>query len=215
MPEWDELFKEEEFRLKEPNKAVVELAKIFKSRNFKKILDLGCGTGRHLIYLAKQGFKVYGSDVSGRGLHYAKKWLEKEGLKAITVKSDMTAIPHPDAFFDAVISIYVIYHNTLDNIKKALSEIHRVLRSNGLVFLIFMSKQHYRYGKGKMIEKDTFISSVGIDVGIPHHFSDRIEVESLMQCFKIIEVNLNKYVDENQNFHVHWKVLAEKSNDKT
>jgi ubiquinone/menaquinone biosynthesis C-methylase UbiE len=211
MPEWDELFKEEEFRLKEPNQSVVELVKIFKSRNFKKVFDLGCGTGRHLIYLAKQGFEVYGSDVSERGLSYAKRWLEKEGLDAIILKSDMTAIPQPDAFFDSVISIYVIYHNTLDNIKKAISEIHRVLRAGGLTLLIFMSKKHYRYGKGEMIEKGTFISSLGIDTGIPHHFSDRDEVETLMKSFKIIKINLKKYVDENQNLHAHWQVLAEKT----
>jgi len=135
MPEWDELFKEEEFRWAEPNQAVVELVKIFKSRNIKRILDLGCGTGRHLVYLAKQGFEVYGSDVSERGLSYAKRGLEKERLNAIILRSDMTVIPHPDTFFDAVISIYVIYHNTLDNIEKAVSEIRRVLKKNGYLVL--------------------------------------------------------------------------------
>lgn len=210
MPTWDELFKQEEFRWKEPYSRVIELAKLFKEKGFKKIYDLGCGTGRHLVYLAKEGFAVYGSDISETGLEYARRWLEQEELQAELKQSDMTTLPYPDAFFDALISIFVIYHATLDNMRKAIAEIHRVLRSGGLAFLTFPSKRSYRYGQGEEIEKDTFIPNVGPDAGIPHHFSDKEEIELLLGDFKILEIKLNEFISEHGRRHSHWEVLAER-----
>jgi len=66
MPTWDELFAQEEFRWKEPHERVVKLVPLLKGRGFHKIYDLGCGTGRHLGFLAHEGFEIYGSDILKR-----------------------------------------------------------------------------------------------------------------------------------------------------
>lgn len=55
MAVWNEFFKQEEFRWRNPDLNVVQLAKRLKERNALYVLDLGCGAGRHLVYLAKQG----------------------------------------------------------------------------------------------------------------------------------------------------------------
>ncbi len=41
-----------------------------------RILDLGCDAGRHLIYMAKQGFEAHGIDISETGLNLTKKGLK-------------------------------------------------------------------------------------------------------------------------------------------
>ena len=38
-----------------------------------KILDIGCGKGRHCFILSKKGLKVDGIDLSSRNINYAKK----------------------------------------------------------------------------------------------------------------------------------------------
>jgi 2-polyprenyl-3-methyl-5-hydroxy-6-metoxy-1,4-benzoquinol methylase len=43
---------------------------------------LGCGSGRHVVYLAKNGFEVYGIDIAKSGIKIAKEWLKDEKLKA-------------------------------------------------------------------------------------------------------------------------------------
>ena len=43
---------------------------------------MGCGTGRHTLYLAKQGFQVYGVDIAEEGIKIAKQWLKENNLKA-------------------------------------------------------------------------------------------------------------------------------------
>ncbi len=210
MPEWDELFNREEFRWKEPYGGLVEVVSKFKERGVKKIYDLGCGTGRHLVYLAKQGFSMYGADISDTGLSYTYKWLEEEGLKAELVNSDMTEILYPDEFFDVVISIFVMYHNTLDNIEKTVGEIYRVLKPKGLAFVNLNSKRDRKYGHGEEIEKDTFITSVSADAGVLHHFFDEESARELFDDFDILSIKLSERKLEGTKLHSNWDILAEK-----
>ena len=91
---------------------------IFKKGNYEKILDLGCGTGKHSIFLAKQGFSVYATDISTTGINIAKKKAKSLGLNNIHFKQhDMRRIPFADSFFDAVVCTWTIYHGTLNEIR--------------------------------------------------------------------------------------------------
>ena len=47
----------------------------------RKILDIGCGTGRHSIELARRGFKVTGIDLSESMINKARSNAKKENLK--------------------------------------------------------------------------------------------------------------------------------------
>lgn len=61
-------------RLKKPVPFVVEALPLFKDHKVKTVLDLGCGMGRHCIYLAAEGFRVIGVDISTSALKTAKAW---------------------------------------------------------------------------------------------------------------------------------------------
>ena len=97
----------------------------------RRVLDLGCGGGRHLVYLASQGFETFGTDVDSHGLARARSWLEQEGLPAHLAVADMAAPPYPDGFFDAVVSMYVIHHNLVDGILRTLAGVRCVLQPGG------------------------------------------------------------------------------------
>lgn len=206
---WNQLFDREGFRWREPHERMGECVELLRDRGFHRILDLGCGAGRHLVYLAKQEFEVYGIDISETGLEHARRWLARERLVAYLSKSDMTQIPFPDGIFDGLISLYVIHHNTLENMRKTVAEIHRVLRPGGLAFLTLLAKRNERPGQGMEIEPDTFIHDAGPDCGVPHHYSDRGEVEELLRGFRILKLDLAEKVDE-EGRHSHWEVLVEK-----
>lgn len=211
MTYWDEILKRPEYGSEEPYSSVVELVPILERRNVRRILDLGCGAGRHLVYLSKCGFEMYGVDISDFGLEEARRRLRQARLKAELKKSDMTTIPYPDGFFDAVISFWVIYHNTLKGMRGTISELYRVLNKDGLTFLTFQSKRSYKYKKGQEVEKDTFILEEGPEKGIPHHFSDKEEIEELLNGFDILRLNLDEFTDGKGNLNSHWEVLAEKT----
>ncbi len=210
MPTWDELFKREEFRAREPYHGVLRFAKLLKEKGLRRVLDLGCGAGRHLVYLAREGFQVHGIDIAETGLEHARRWLEREGLTAELKRSDMAEIPYPDRFFDAAISIAVIYHGTLEKMRRTIGEVHRVLRPGGLALLTFKSKRSFRYGRGVEIEPDTFIPDIGEDAGVPHHYSDRDEVEALLKGFRILEINHMERIFQGGHHSSYWEVWVEK-----
>lgn len=70
----------------------------------KKILDIGCGTGRHSIELAKRGYNVTGIDLSETQLERAKELAARIGVQADFIKKDARELDYTEDF-DLVIMI--------------------------------------------------------------------------------------------------------------
>ena len=209
MATWNELFTREEFRWKNPHEQVIALVSKLRERGARRVLDLGCGAGRHTVYLAREEFEVWATDIAENGLAHTREWLAREHLSAELKQSDISQIPYPADFFDAVISIYVIYHKTYAGMQQAVAEIHRVLKRGGLALISLQSSRGWRHGQGKEIEPNTFILNVGADAGVPHHYSDLAEIADLFRQFVVRQVEQEEYY-EGSNRHSHWQVLVEK-----
>ena len=192
MPDWDDIFSEKGKVFTEPHQDMEKIVKLFEERGVKKILDIGSGTGRHLLYFAKKGFEIYGMDASSRGISIAKQWLSDENLKAEIILHRMEEkFPYEDKFFDAIISIQVIHHNRLKDILFTVSEIERVLKKGGIIFITF-PRLGNRLGRDdwelKEIEKGTFIPQAGQESGLPHHFFTLEEIHDVFNAFDLLEI---------------------------
>lgn len=174
-----------------------KLAEMLKESGLLRILDLGCGTGRHTIYFAESGFEVYGFDFSEHAIRRAKERLEKKKLRAYLQVGDMTKkFPYTDGFFDAVISTKVIHHATTKNIRRAVAEINRTLKQKGYFYTQVPSIERMpKYGtnpeKTKWIEPGTLVPTEGEEKGIPHHVFTRQEITNLLNnhSFEIKEIH--------------------------
>lgn len=62
------------------------------------IIDVGCGTGRHSIELAKRGYQITGIDLSESQLKRAKEKAEDQGLKIVFEKHDARNLPYKSKF---------------------------------------------------------------------------------------------------------------------
>jgi 2-polyprenyl-3-methyl-5-hydroxy-6-metoxy-1,4-benzoquinol methylase len=67
-----------------------------------KIIDIGCGTGRHSIELAKRGYKVTGIDLSESQLKYAKEKAKQSNLKIDFQRYDARKLPFKAEFDSAI-----------------------------------------------------------------------------------------------------------------
>ncbi len=68
----------------------------------KKILDIGCGTGRHAIELTKRGYQVTGIDLSEGQLKRAREKAEKESLSIPFLQQDARNLPFKKEFNAAI-----------------------------------------------------------------------------------------------------------------
>jgi cyclopropane fatty-acyl-phospholipid synthase-like methyltransferase len=68
------------------------------------ILDIGCGTGRHCVELARRGYKVTGVDMSAGMLAKAEEAAEEAGVKVRWIKRDATQFVS-DQQYDAAICL--------------------------------------------------------------------------------------------------------------
>lgn len=94
-----------------------------------RVLDCGCGTGNNLRMLRKYG-RAVGIDITFSGLAHARQ----HGQRLLARASALT-LPFSDDTFDLVTSFDVIYAFDDEMAEKALTEMHRVLRSGGHLVL--------------------------------------------------------------------------------
>jgi cyclopropane fatty-acyl-phospholipid synthase-like methyltransferase len=77
---WNEIFKRQGRVFTEPHEDMPGIVQLLKGRGASPVLDLGSGTGRHTVYLARHGFSVFGLDNSPEGINVTRQWLADEGL---------------------------------------------------------------------------------------------------------------------------------------
>jgi ubiquinone/menaquinone biosynthesis C-methylase UbiE len=107
----------------------------FDVRGCKHILDAGCGNGRYskfLLSAADADTFITGFDYSQQMLQRARKRLRN--ARVTHVAADLTRLPYPDAFFDAIVCGWVLEH--LPDPMPGLRELVRVLRPGGKLLLL-------------------------------------------------------------------------------
>jgi SAM-dependent methyltransferase len=194
MPDWDEIFAKNGRVFTEPHPSMTRIADVFRATSVRRILDLGCGTGRHLAFLGKIGFEMYGLDASPRALVLANEWIEEEGIESDIIQQRMEEpLPYPTDFFDAIISIQVIHHNLKREINETVKEMERVLRPGGMIFVTFpihspAPKSPEDDWDLREVEPDTYIPQKGPEAGIPHHYFTLGEIPEVFQSFEILDL---------------------------
>jgi len=204
MAGWQTIFKEKGMAFPEPHEAMPKVSAFLKKNKVNRVLDLGSGSGRHVIFLAERGFDVYGTDNAAEGIKLCKIWLRKMHLNAnLKVASFFDRFPFPNNYFDAIVSIWAIHHGLENQVKFCISEIERVLKPHGLIFIAVTSTFKGRpVDKKKKIEPHTWVIIKGLEKGVPHHIFNKAMVKSYFKHFKIISLRKDSYE--------HWCILARK-----
>jgi ubiquinone/menaquinone biosynthesis C-methylase UbiE len=127
----------------------------FVDREPRRTLELGCGTGRLLLPLARRTRQLTGLDYSGGMLAHARTRLRRlpRGHRPTLVRADMRAQPFRSATFDATVAGYGVLQSLLgdNDIDATLAETARVLTPGGRFGIDLVPElQHWEPYTGKV-----------------------------------------------------------------
>jgi 2-polyprenyl-3-methyl-5-hydroxy-6-metoxy-1,4-benzoquinol methylase len=157
-----------------------------KDRAGKRVLDLGCGAGNNVRFLAREGFQVVGVDGSASAITVARQRLEADGLNAELTVMDFGELELPAATFDCVIDRCAITHNRRAAIETVLDKVRGALKPGGLFFSEMFSTRtadrEYGHALGDGSYR-SFTAGYFADVALTF-FADREDIDALFgRCF--------------------------------
>ena len=127
-----------------PNEVLMAFARRERERAERgRVLDLGCGAGRNAIPLARAGWEVLGTDLSGPMLRAAAARARREAVEGRIdlALAPMDRLPAPDQTFDLVVAhgIWNLARSGVE-FRRALSEAARVARPGAGLFVFTFSR---------------------------------------------------------------------------
>ena len=181
-----------------PDASVVEWAQTIPAHGY--VLDLGCGVGRHTVYLGECGFRMAGVDIAPSGIRQTREVCLARQISFEGHLSDVTALVWADETFDAALSIATIHHQRRQGIIRTLAEVRRVLKRGGLLLVDFpctgtvdyhLMRSQVAAGQISELEPNTFVDERADlddsdDGFLPHHYCDEGDLRDLLRSFEII-----------------------------
>jgi methyltransferase-like protein 6 len=148
------------------------------SSSGKKVLELGVGNGKTLLSILKQKPKsVEAIDFSQEAIKICKN---NSNFKSVNLtKGNVLHMPYESASFDVVVCYYILNNLIQKDRLKAVKEMKRVLKKQGLILFEDFALGDFRDKKGKLVEKGTYSKNNG---RICHYFS-LTELKSLFKDF--------------------------------
>lgn len=193
------------------------LAENWASKGFKSFLDIGCGLGRNTFYMSSRGFEVTAADLSDYAVNSVKKEAEERGLKVTALIADALKLPFSDCSFDCIMAYHSVYHTDTAGMKKVISELKRVLKPNGELFISFLSKNTdsflnlpaSRRLDGNTALKDEYEAGKNV----PHFYADLNDLKRLLKEFEFVMFpkEVCEYdVDKTESFSKHFFTIVRK-----
>jgi len=167
---------------------------------YPRIVDVGCGRGRHSITLAERGYHVTGFDLSPQAIGKAQKIALNRGLTNVEfIVNDMRK-PLDDRF-DAALNLFTTFGYFLDENQnvEVLKNIHSMLNFNGLFLIDFMN--------AKKVVRELKLAEEGEHEGITYHIERYIEDGFVYKRIKFDGDNPNlqrEFTERVQLFDKNW-----------
>jgi SAM-dependent methyltransferase len=189
--QWEGIFRQDGRVFLEPRPLILKFADALLEHGSKSVLDLGCGTGRHVVHIAQKGLQVTGLDNAPTALKLTREWLQEKELTAGLVFSDMrNPLPFADQSFDAVLSTQVIHHARLNTVIEIAKEINRITRIHGRILISVPTHVAVLKDSQELleIEPNTFVPAAGSEKGLPHHIFSPDEFRNIFPHFQVLDL---------------------------
>lgn len=168
-------------------------------------LEMGCGAGPTLVWLAQKGIRVNGVDIAVNALELARKNLARQGYEKLTgeiVESSVTKTPFADASFDGIIESCVFQHLPRADREQTFAEVSRLLKPGGIFVGHVLADAHTTFQQKKAEQLADDPGSLNLadgsskihltNIGLAHFFA-KDEFAKLLPGFTVVDPCLTTY----------------------
>lgn len=161
--------------------------------NQKSALDIGCGTGKYLMYLKGVGFKTDGIDSSETSIEMSKKLVGKDSDLACVNMFDFDI---PQDKYDLIYSISAIHHGLKEQVVGLIDRIFDSLLPEGKIFItlpnIVVSNKWETFKDHEELSPGTYAPTSGPEKGLAHSFFTKDEINNIFFKFKDLKIELDE-----------------------
>lgn len=197
----------------QPSPEIFPVVQRWQEKKYQSVLDLGCGTGRHSIFLANLGFTVSAFDLAEDGIDALRIKISDSNLNIDIQLGDMLNLPYEPESFDCILSMFTIQHTDIEGLKIILKSIYSVLKPEGEAFITLTSKQSDSWEKHKdsRVNDNTLIKTEGPELDVPHTYLDYEEVVDLLKNFQVLKIQqIITYLPTQKKKNAHFYILMKK-----
>lgn len=172
---------------------IPEFLDFIQKHNFetKKVLDIGCGNGKYLVFLKSLGFKTDGIDSSPTAVEMVKEVLNDDSNIFL---ADIYEYDLPKEKYDLIISIAAIHHGLKEQVKRAIKQIYPALLLGGRFFVTLPDNNGSAHWTmmidHKEVEPGVRIPLSGPEKGLPHSSFTEEEIKEMFSDFAKLDMQL-------------------------
>lgn len=212
---WESIYQQGKQLNKYPFSEVVSLiiSKLREKPNLR-VLELGCGAGNNIVFMAENGVDVSGIDISPTAVAFSKERLAKKGLYGDVVCGCFSKLPWPTSYFDLVVDRGALTCVSENKLRVALNEVNRVLAPDGEVRSWLYSRKHPAYSDATVRDNgyascfNSFFPEID---GL--FFADESDVESLFGSIGNLTYSHDlsySMGNEKEVSHAMWSICVKK-----
>jgi SAM-dependent methyltransferase len=179
-----------------------------------KILDFGCGIGRHMKLLHEFKLNSKGFDLSIKAIEIAKNIFLNLGMNEVVenlIVADITNLPYSTEEFDFMLSHGVIDSTPLEVAKKGMLELHRTLKKDGYIFFDVIGLDDPSFSLSKEGENYRIVKEIHEQDTIQSYFDLDVIQNLLGSMFNVVEFyNIKKYSEGSEVISSRYYIVAQK-----
>jgi SAM-dependent methyltransferase len=226
--EWDKSYKNKDNYIFYPHEEIIRfISKYIRKRvgldefidqceinESTKVLDFGCGIGRHMRLLYEFGLNARGFDLSSEAITVAKNNFSSLGMGEVSKKLDVaniTNLPYESGEFDFMLSHGVIDSMPIEVAQKGFLELYRTLKKGGYIFFDVIGVDDPSLSNTREDSKYRIVTESHEQGTVQSYFDLDIVHNLLGKMFEVVEFyNIKKYCKLQKTLASRYYVIAKK-----
>ncbi|MBD5534154.1 MAG: class I SAM-dependent methyltransferase [Lachnospiraceae bacterium] len=162
----------------------------FQKHNCHVVCDAACGFGANSLILQSNGFDVWGLDISESAVWITKELLTPYGVRREQFKTaSILNTGYPDNFFDAVAVRAALDHLCVNEFNRALAELKRITKENGLLYASFDSLEPDDTElEHSVLEDGSFLYTDESRNGLLFHYYSDEDIQKVFRGYEILDM---------------------------